>query len=348
MMPQARFPLLSCNTFGVDAHAEWGMTFTSVAQLVAILQDARWATLPRVVLGGGSNVLFTCDFAGLVLINGLRGIEFSEQAEAWTLHVAAGENWHQLVQYTLQHGMPGLENLALIPGSVGAAPVQNIGAYGVEMARYCTYVEALDTRNWQVVRIAADQCGFGYRESHFKQAWRGTHIITAVGLRLPKQWQPVVDYGPLRALPAPVSAQAIFDTVCAVRQEKLPDPQQLGNAGSFFKNPTVSAALADSLSARYPTMPRYAQADGQVKLAAGWLIDQAGFKGYQQGRAAVHAQQALVLVNLGGAEASEILALAAEVQSGVAVQFGVTLEPEVRFVGARGDTTLQEVQACAI
>ena len=345
MTPTAQFDLSPCNSFGMQAHAAWGFPFTSLAELQALLAEPRWLVMPRLVLGGGSNVLFTCDFEGLVLLNRLRGIEVREDETHWHLQVAAGENWHELVTWSLAQGMAGLENMALIPGAVGAAPVQNIGAYGVEFCRYCDYVEAWNLFEARLERIPAAECGFGYRESYFKGKWQQSHIITAVGLCLPKVWQPVCGYGPLRELGDNPTPQQIFDTICRLRLEKLPQPEVLGNAGSFFKNPTVSAEQAEALAARYPAMPCYAQPDGRVKLAAGWLIEQAGLKGHVQGRAAVHSQQALVLVNLGGASAQEILDLARLVQQQVWAQFAVQLEPEVRFIGAQAEVKLAEVTA---
>lgn len=348
MTPIAHFDLTPCNTFGMVAHADWGLPFSTLTELQHTLQDDRWCHLPRLVLGGGSNILFTCDFSGLVLLNAMKGITVTESDDAWLLHVAAGENWHELVRWTLAQGMAGLENMALIPGSVGAAPVQNIGAYGVELCRYCHYVEVWDLDLQQGLQIPAQECGFGYRDSYFKREWQHHRIITAVGIKLPKQWQAVTGYGPLRELGSQVTAQQIFDSICQLRLDKLPQPEQLGNAGSFFKNPSVSAEQAAALRALYPAMPAYPQGDGSVKLAAGWLIEQAGLKGLVMGRAAVHAQQALVLVNLGGAVAQEILQLAKHVQLKVRQRFAIELTPEVRFMGATGEVTLDEVCPCAV
>ncbi|PJG59140.1 UDP-N-acetylmuramate dehydrogenase [Aeromonas cavernicola] len=337
--------LLAFNTLALDAHALWLAEIDCVADLTALHADSQYSALPRLVLGGGSNVLFTSDFLGLVILNRLKGMTVQDAGDHWLLHVAAGEEWHQLVHHALQQGWHGLENLALIPGTVGAAPVQNIGAYGVELANFCCYVDAFNWHSGAVERITAAQCRFGYRDSIFKHEYQDSHLITAVGFTLPKAWQPVVGYGPLAALGEQPSAQAIFDTVCATRMAKLPDPAVLGNAGSFFKNPVVSTQLAEQLKQRYPTLPCYPAAQGSTKLAAGWLIDQCGLKGFTIGRAAVHQQQALVLVNLGGASAMELIALAAHVRDTVEQRFGVVLEHEVRFMGLHGETQLDEVLA---
>ncbi|WP_421182891.1 UDP-N-acetylmuramate dehydrogenase [Aeromonas enteropelogenes] len=345
MKLNANASLLSLNTLALDAHCLWLAEVEQVADLGNLRADPQLGSLPRLTLGGGSNVLFTTDFLGLVILNRLKGIEMQDGGDHWLLHVAAGEDWHQLVCHALQQGWHGLENLALIPGTVGAAPVQNIGAYGVELATFCDYVDAFNWQSGEMERIAADQCRFGYRDSIFKHEYQDTHLITAVGLRLPKAWQPVAGYGPLAALGEYPTAQAIFDTVCATRMAKLPDPAVLGNAGSFFKNPVVPAELAQRLKQQYPQMPSYPAGDGEAKLAAGWLIDQCGLKGFAIGRAAVHQEQALVLVNLGGASAMELIALAAHVRDSVEQKFGVVLEHEVRFMGAQGETWLDEVLA---
>ena len=337
--------LLTFNTLALDAHCLWLAEVEQVDDLRQLVANPELSSQPRLVLGGGSNVLFCNDFAGLVVLNRLKGIQLQDEGEHWLLHVAAGEGWHQLVCHALQQGWYGLENLALIPGTVGAAPVQNIGAYVVELASVCAYVEAFNWQSGQLERINAVDCHFGYRDSIFKHACQNSHFITAVGLRLPKAWTPVLGYGPLAALGDAPTAQAIFDTVCATRSAKLPDPAVLGNAGSFFKNPVVTTALADTLKQQYPHMPCYPAGEGGAKLAAGWLIDQCGLKGFAIGRAAVHQEQALVLVNLGGASAMELIALAAHVRDSVEQKFGVVLEHEVRFMGLTGETWLDEVLA---
>ena len=346
MQPISPFPLKSFNTFGLDAQAKMGFVLNNEAELDALRGSAWWSdSQPRLLIGEGSNILFTADFDGLVIVNRLKGISVQETADAWLLHVAAGENWPALIQWTLQHQMPGMENLALIPGTVGAAPVQNIGAYGVEFCQFCEYVDTWHFADGHRQRYSAAACQFGYRDSLFKHELHDQVIITAVGLRIPKQWQPVVEYGPLKALGANATAEQIFMTVCELRQSKLPDPSLLGNAGSFFKNPVVSATQAAALKQQHPAIPCFAAGEGQNKLAAGWLIDKAGLKGFSLGNAGVHRDQALVLVNLGNASAAEILQLAKHVASTVKQQFSVQLEPEVRFIGKSGEiNSLQAIQ----
>ncbi|MGI2081134.1 UDP-N-acetylmuramate dehydrogenase [Shewanella putrefaciens] len=333
--------LKSFNTFGlsqccsalVEAHSKEDIKHICLP----LWQDQQ----PLLVLGGGSNVVFTDDFHGTVVRVLSKGIKVSEDAVYFYLEVEAGENWHELVEFTLANGMPGLENLALIPGTLGAAPIQNIGAYGVEFCDVCDWVEYLDLDSGDFFRLTATECQFSYRESIFKGALRGRAVITAVGLRLVKQWQPHLAYGPLQSFdPASVTAADIFNKVCQVRREKLPDPNVLGNAGSFFKNPIVSAACYLELSQRFSTIVGYAQADGSVKLAAGWLIEQAGLKGFILGKAAVHDKQALVLVNRGGATGQDICRLAQHVIERVNDTFGVLLEAEPRIIGVTGEGDL--------
>jgi UDP-N-acetylmuramate dehydrogenase len=321
------------NTFGFDARARWYCEIESPEQFGAALRDPRVAGLPHLVLGGGSNLVFTRDFEGVVMRVALAGKRVvREDDQAWYVEAAAGERWHDFVAWTLDHGLPGLENLALIPGTVGAAPVQNIGAYGLEMAERFASLCAVELATGELHEFDAGQCRFGYRDSFFKQEGRGRFAITSVTFRLPKAWAPRADYADVaRALAvadAPVSPQAIFDAVVAVRRAKLPDPAALGNAGSFFKNPVVDAPTFEALREREPHIVSYRQSDGRVKLAAGWLIDQCGWKGRAMGAAAVHERQALVLVNRGGATGAQVLALAQAIQADVRKRFGVELEPE--------------------
>jgi UDP-N-acetylmuramate dehydrogenase len=326
--------LRGLNSFGVEARARWFCRVSSSDELAALAADPRVAGLPRLVLGGGSNLLLTRDFEGLVIkveVPGLR--ELGEAGKARHVEVGAGENWHATVERLLAMGCPGLENLALIPGSCGAAPVQNIGAYGLELAQRLDSLVAWDFESQRVVHVKAAECAFGYRDSVFKHAHAGRRLILSITLALPRRWQPVEGYSDLarelreRGVVRP-DARAMFDAVVAIRRRKLPDPAVIGNAGSFFKNPLVSREEYQALVAGHAALVGYPQPDGRVKLAAGWLIDAVGLKGATRGRAGVYEKQALVLVNRGGATGAEILALAREVQEKVAEAFGVWLEPE--------------------
>jgi UDP-N-acetylmuramate dehydrogenase len=339
----AGYPLKAHNTFGFDVRAQWACRIEREAQLMAAVRDARATGLPRLVLGGGSNVVLTGDFAGFVLLVALRGRRVvSEDADAVYVEAAAGEPWHEFVTWTLSQGLPGLENLALIPGTVGAAPIQNIGAYGLEVCERFASLRALELATGETVALDAQACAFGYRDSFFKREGRDRFVITSVTFRLPKAWQPRAGYADLaRELAAngyeakgfaangrQPDAQAIFDAVVAARRAKLPDPLELGNAGSFFKNPVVDAGQFDALKKREPDVVSYVQPDGRVKLAAGWLIDRCGWKGRAMGAAGVHERQALVLVNRGGASGAEVLALAKAIQRDVRERFCVELEAE--------------------
>ncbi|TQI78332.1 UDP-N-acetylmuramate dehydrogenase [Serratia fonticola] len=332
------------NTFALPVNAAHLVIAEQIEMMIKAWQKAQKRQEPLLVLGEGSNVLFLEDFAGTVMINKLKGIEIKETQDAWHLHVSAGENWHHLVSHTLECGIPGLENLALIPGLVGSAPIQNIGAYGIELKQVCEYVDLLNLTTGEIDRMDPQRCEFGYRESVFKHEFKEGFVIVGVGLQLSKQWSPLLNYGDLTKLdPQTVTPQQVFDAVCAMRRSKLPDPRITGNAGSFFKNPLVSEEVAKALLALYPSMPHYPQPDGQAKLAAGWLIDQCSLKGYQIGGASVHRQQALVLVNNGNATSQDVVALARHVRNTVASKFDVWLEPEVRFIGAAGELNAVEV-----
>lgn len=298
-------------------------------QLQALFDE--YATLA--VLGGASNVILPVKIDRPVVLMRSQGIELVDQTESgWLVDVAAGESWHDWVKTSLARGWPGLENLALIPGTVGAAPVQNIGAYGVELRERIDGVEIWDfagkCRRW----LSVADCEFGYRDSVFKSDAGKHWMVLTVRFALPKRWHPVLDYPDLWELNerefGSVTPQEVFDRVVAVRQAKLPDPAVKPNVGSFFKNPVVSQSQAQALRKAYPSMVGYPQADGRVKLAAGWLIDQCGFKGKRLGPVAVHDRQALVLVNEGGATADDVMNLADAVTSEVMAKFGVTLEME--------------------
>lgn len=331
---QCDFSLLAHNTFGIDAKAQAYLPILSVDTLRAVRDDTALSILPRLILGGGSNILLTRDFPGLVLHMQMTGIEIAdEDANTTYVRAAAGENWHRFVQWTLAQGLGGLENLSLIPGSVGAAPIQNIGAYGVELKDVLHSLTLFDFVSGEQRTLLNDDCAFGYRDSIFKHALRDRAVVLDVTFALPKNWQPQLRYADVQQELhvqniAQATAQQISNAIIAIRTRKLPDPAVIGNAGSFFKNPVVTTAQRDALLARYPKLVSYAQPDGSVKLAAGWLIDQCGWKGKSAGAAGVYENQALVLVNHGGASGSEIAQLAAAIQDDVAQRFDVRLEPE--------------------
>jgi UDP-N-acetylmuramate dehydrogenase len=302
------------------------------------------------VLGGGSNIVLTGDLKALVLKVELKGMRLVEESEkAWIVEAAAGEDWHDFVQWTLDNSWPGLENMALIPGSVGASPVQNIGAYGVELQDRFDTLDAIDLATGNTFTLDAAQCAFGYRDSIFKHGpgqtvgasrsmgLAGRALITRVRFRLAKAWNPVLGYLDLEKKMAETgirqpTAQQIFEWVCAIRRSKLPDPAVIGNAGSFFKNPTVTPEQCADIIARDPKVVHYLLDDGRIKLAAGWLIDACGWKGKSVGNAAVYEKQALVLVNKGGREnpctGGEVMTLAKAIQTSVYERFGILLEPE--------------------
>lgn len=326
------------NTFNLNVNAKQIIIAETAQEIAHAWQESLKKHQPVLLIGEGSNILFLEDFEGTAIINRLKGIRVKEGDSAWHLHIGAGENWHNLVKYTLENNYPGLENLAMIPGCVGSAPIQNIGAYGVELKNVCEYVDLLNLSSGEIQRLSAEECHFGYRDSVFKHRYQQGYAIVAVGLVLNKQWLPVMTYGELSKFsPESVTPKQIYDSVCATRSSKLPDPARVGNAGSFFKNPVVSAELAASVRKIFPDMPFYPQTEGSVKLAAGWLIDRCDLKGYSIGGAAVHLQQALVLINKDQATGMDIVALAHEVRQRVGMKFNVWLEPEVRFVGAQGE-----------
>ena len=335
---QYQFPLQSLNTFGIAASAHAYLRITNTEQLIGVYADANWRALPRLVLGGGSNVLLTGDFPGLVLHLALTGKEVIGGDETHHfVRAAAGENWHAFVQWTLSQGIGGLENLSLIPGTVGAAPIQNIGAYGLEIKDVFRSVTVFDPRDGSTRTMEAAACRFGYRDSIFKRDEGRELVILDVTFALPRSWQPNLRYAELaqavaeQGWTAP-TAQQVADTVIAIRRRKLPNPAVIGNAGSFFKNPVVSSEQCAALLERFPALVHHAQPDGSEKLAAGWLIDQCGWKGRNLGAAGVYPKQALVLVNNGGATGAEVVALAAAIQADVLARYGVVLEAEPVFV----------------
>jgi UDP-N-acetylmuramate dehydrogenase len=321
------------NTFGVDVRAQQYAEACNDDEVREALAYAAAQDLPLLVIGGGSNLLLTADVQALVLRMASRGIRIlREDCSHGLVEAEAGEPWHPFVLWCLEMGLAGLENLSLIPGTVGAAPIQNVGAYGVEIKDVFHSLTAIDRQTGELREFVRDECEFAYRDSLFKRE-TGRWLILRVRFLLPRVAELHLEYGPVRerlqqmgierATPMHVSR-----AICAIRSEKLPDPAVLGNAGSFFKNPVIAQAQAAELKNRYPGLVGYPQADGQVKLAAGWLIEQAGWKGFRDGDAGVHVLQALVLVNHGQATGTQLLSLARRIQSDIAERFGVTLEME--------------------
>ncbi|OBW94129.1 UDP-N-acetylmuramate dehydrogenase [Gallibacterium salpingitidis] len=333
------------HTFGIKAQAQQILQIETKEELCQVWQQYQQQQVPILLLGEGSNVLFIEDFAGVVLLNRIKGIEYHQDENYHYLSVNAGENWHQFVEYCVERNIGGLENLALIPGCVGSSPVQNIGAYGVELKDVCESVDVVELATGKQFSLSNQQCQFAYRESVFKHQYSQGYAVIAVHFKLAKNWQPVLSYGNLADLDTKsVTPKQVFEQVCLTRKSKLPDPKLIGSAGSFFKNPVVSSEQFNQLYQRYPTMPHYPQADGSVKLAAGWLIDQCGLKGYQLGGAAVHDKQALVLINKDNATGREVAALAKYICQQVAERFSIQLSPEVRFIGKSGEVAFDEVK----
>ncbi|KAG7296457.1 hypothetical protein JYU34_020200 [Plutella xylostella] len=329
--------LKNYNTFGISVQCKKLVVCNTILQMIENWQEAQTLNEPCFIIGEGSNILFTEDLNGTVLVNKLKGIEVNETLDAYHLHVNGGENWHNLVQYTLDNGMPGLENLALIPGVVGSAPIQNIGAYGLELKDVFEYADLVNLNDGTVHRMNESECKFGYRESIFKHQFKKGYAIVSVGLILKKEWKPKLNYAGLSKLnPETVTPREIFNLVCAIRRTKLPDPEIIGNAGSFFKNPVVSETIANKLKVEYENMPYYKDIKG-IKLSAAWLIDRLELKGYRVRDAAVHKNHAMVLVNLGNASGKDVVELAKYIRKKVGEKFDIWLEPEVRFISATGE-----------
>lgn len=321
--------LLEFNTFRFDYRAEYLAVASSLAHLKALLLWANDAHQAVTVIGGGSNLLICADVSGLVIINRLSGIQVEAQDKGKVMMtVAAGENWHHVVEYAVSHHWYGIENLALIPGTMGAAPVQNIGAYGVEIKDVLRRVQVINKHTGEMSWIDGKDCGFAYRDSHFKGQWKDTLFITAVELSLKINAEVLLSYGGLAdQLDDQPTLLSVFERVCEVRRQKLPDPSVLANAGSFFKNPLISQAHFQELKARFPELVSFAMGD-KIKLAAGWLIDQAGWKGKRHLGVGVYDKQALVLVNYSEHKADALLALEALIKQSVNERYGVLLERE--------------------
>ena len=353
-MIQETISLKQYNTFGINTVAKFFADFKTIDELSELLEfdqrsthRALWATNDQLtescgrstlILGGGSNILFTKDFDGLVLKNELHGIKvIKEDVHHVYVQVGAGENWHQFVLHCIKKGWAGVENLSLIPGNVGASPMQNIGAYGVEIKNVFFSLEAYHIHDKKLINFTLNDCEFGYRESVFKRKLKGEFVIISVTYRLDKIPTFNISYGAVeqeleKMGVKDLSLRAVSQAVINIRSSKLPNPAEIGNAGSFFKNPEVSSSQFAVLSSQFPAIVGYALPNGNVKLAAGWLIEQCGWKGYRKGDAGCHQKQALVLVNYGNAKGSEIYDLSEEILQSVKARFGVVLEREVNII----------------
>ncbi len=335
---EKNIPLKPFNTFGIAVNANYFIEINDEIELISILKNDKYKALPKLILGRGSNVLFTSDYQGLVIKNAILGIEtIAEDDDSVVLKVGAGEIWHQLVVYAVDKGYGGIENLSLIPGTVGAAPMQNIGAYGVEVKDVFESLEALNKETLKIETFRFEDCQFGYRQSIFKNKLKDKYIITAVSLKLSKHPILNTSYGAIEEILASEgitspTIKEVSQAVIKIRQSKLPDPTEIGNAGSFFKNPTIGAIDYEGLKAEYPEIPGYEQPNNAVKVPAGWLIENCGWKGKTLGEIGVHKNQALVLVNYGNGKGVDLKNLALDIQQSVSEKFGIELEMEVNVI----------------
>lgn len=340
MKDYTNYSLLPYNTFGMDVKAARFVEYESVNELLCFLKEWKAQKTPLLHVGRGSNLLLVSDYQGTVLHSGIKGMQVVSETDEWVeIRVGAGEVWDDFVDYTVKQGWYGAENLSLIPGEVGASAVQNIGAYGVEAKDLIVSVETVAVNDGITRIFKQDECGYAYRESVFKRELKGLYIVTYVTYRLKKQPEFHLDYGNIRSElekeGGALSLEKLRRVIIRIREAKLPDPEKIGNAGSFFMNPIVPLAQFEDLLKEYPDMPFYKVGDDHVKIPAGWMIDRCGWKGKRLGNAGVHDKQALVLVNLGGATGSEVVKLAEEVVRSVKEKFGVAIYPEVNFIGVK-------------
>lgn len=338
MIVQKNVQLKPFNTFGIEATAKYFVEISSIKQLQEILQNPDYQSTERLILGGGSNMLLTKDFDGLVIKIAIKGFEIIQENEdnIW-IKAGAGVVWHDLVMHCVNKNYAGMENLSLIPGTVGAAPMQNIGAYGIEIKEVFEALEALEIATGEIKVFDKVTCNFGYRESIFKHEAKGKYVILNVTFKLNKKPNFHIEYGAIKDTLvemgiSEMSIKAISDAVIHIRQSKLPNPAEIGNAGSFFKNPEIPNAQFETLKAQFPTIPSYPVSETTTKVPAGWLIEQAGWKGQRFGNVGVHAKQALVLVNYGGGKGEEIKDLSQKIQASVKGKFGIQLSVEVNFI----------------
>lgn len=332
------YPLLKLNTFGIDVKAKYFTSINTINELIEVTKTNVFKDLELLILGGGSNILFTKDFDGLVILNNIKGKEIIDQnQQSIFLKIGAGENWHELVMYCVDNGWGGIENLSLIPGNTGTAPMQNIGAYGVEIKETFIELEALEISSGKIVKFNNSDCEFGYRESVFKNKMKNQYIILNITLELKKNPVLNINYGDVKAILESQNIKnpdikEVSNAIISIRQSKLPDPKKIGNSGSFFKNPIVSLNLLELIKKKYPNVVNYEINENEFKIAAGWLIERAGWKGKKFNNYGVHEKQALVLVNYGLANGMEIFELSEKIILDIKDKFGITLEREVNII----------------
>jgi UDP-N-acetylmuramate dehydrogenase len=332
------YPLLKLNTFGVDVKAKYFTSINTINELIELTKTNLFKDLELLILGGGSNILFTKDFDGLVILNNIKGKEIIDQnQQSIFLKIGAGENWHQLVMYCVDNGWGGIENLSLIPGNTGTAPMQNIGAYGVEIKETFIELEALEISSGKIVKFNNSDCEFGYRESVFKNKMKNQYIILNITLELKKNPVLNINYGDVKAILESQNIKnpgikEVSNAIISIRQSKLPDPKKIGNSGSFFKNPIASLNQLELIKKKYPNVVNYEINENEFKIAAGWLIERAGWKGKKFNNYGVHEKQALVLVNYGLANGMEIFELSEKIILDIKDKFGITLEREVNII----------------
>ena len=332
------YPLLKLNTFGVDVKAKYFTSINTINELIEATKTNVFKDLELLILGGGSNILFTKDFDGLVILNNIKGKEIiSQNQQSIFLKIGAGENWHELVMYCVDNGWGGIENLSLIPGNTGTAPMQNIGAYGVEIKETFLELEALEISSGKIVKFNNSDCEFGYRESVFKNKMKNQYIILNITLELKKNPVLNINYGDVKAILESQNIKnpgikEVSNAIISIRQSKLPDPKKIGNSGSFFKNPLVSLNQLELIKKNYPNVVNYEINENEFKIAAGWLIERAGWKGKKFNNYGIHEKQALVLVNYGLANGMDIFELSEKIILDIKDKFGITLEREVNII----------------
>tara|TARA_B110001454_G_C12720716_1_gene434565 strand:+ start:214 stop:1230 length:1017 start_codon:yes stop_codon:yes gene_type:complete len=332
------YPLIKLNTFGIDVNAKYFTSINTVNELIEIKKSEKFKDHELLILGGGSNILFTKDFNGLVILNNIKGKEIVDQNEdSIILKIGAGENWHELVMYCVDNGWGGIENLSLIPGNTGTAPMQNIGAYGVEIKETFVELEALEISSGKIVKFSNSECEFGYRESVFKNKMKNKYIILNITLELNKNPILNINYGDVKAILETKKIETptikdVSNAIISIRQRKLPDPKKIGNSGSFFKNPIIDINLLKLIEGKYPNVVSYKINENKFKIAAGWMIEKAGWKGKKFNNFGVHENQALVLVNYGLANGKEIFNLSEKIILDIKEKFGITLEREVNII----------------